>query len=310
MPANGSVGTVTLSPRYVSQVRDVLGREQFDLLHFHEPFVPFLSPIILRLSTSVNIATFHAYSGFSPAYELTSRLLGPIVARLHGRIAVSAAARHFIDRYFPGDYKVIPNGVDVARFATAAPYDLGVGSNVLFFGRMERRKGLEVLVQAMTRLRDLDARLVVAGGGPEEHKCRNLARRLGVDATWLGSPHDDEKPGIFQAGQVYCAPNLGGESFGIVLVEAMAAGAPVVCSDLPGFRAVAGDAGLLAPPGDAGALADALRAVLTDPARAKEMSAAGLGVAESFDWRRLSADVERVYDRALAAWGTRETGSE
>jgi len=108
VPTNGSVGTVTLSPRYVSQVSEVLERERFDLLHFHEPFVPFLSLVVLRQSTSVNIATFHAYGGFSPAYELGSRLMGSYAERLHGRIAVSAAARHFIDRFFPGDYKVIP----------------------------------------------------------------------------------------------------------------------------------------------------------------------------------------------------------
>ena len=115
MPANGSMGTITISPRFLSQVRAVLERERFDLLHFHEPFVPFLSPVVLRLSDSVNIGTFHAYGGWSPAYEFGSRVLKGDAARLHGRIAVSAAARHFIDRYFPGDYKVIPNGVDADR---------------------------------------------------------------------------------------------------------------------------------------------------------------------------------------------------
>ena len=121
MPTNGSVGTVTFSPRYISQVRALLAREQFDLLHFHEPFVPFLSLFLLRESTSVNVATFHAYAGFSPSYELGSRVMRGHAARLHGRIAVSAAARHFIDRFFPGDYKVIPNGVDIPRFANAVP---------------------------------------------------------------------------------------------------------------------------------------------------------------------------------------------
>ena len=115
----------------------MLERERFDLLHFHEPLVPFLSPVVLRESRSVNIATFHAYSGFSPAYELTSRMLGPIVARLHGRIAVSAAARHFIDRYFPGDYKVIPNGVDVDFYQRAVPIARWQDGrrNLLFVGR-------------------------------------------------------------------------------------------------------------------------------------------------------------------------------
>ena len=121
MPTNGSVGTLTFSPRYIGQVRQLLERERFDLLHFHEPFVPFLSLFLLRESRSVNVATFHAYAGFSPSYELGSRVMRGYAARLHGRIAVSAAARHFIDRFFPGDYKVIPNGVDVARFAAAVP---------------------------------------------------------------------------------------------------------------------------------------------------------------------------------------------
>ena len=113
MPANGSVGTITLSPRYVSQAHDLLERERFDVLHFHEPFVPFLSLVLLNQSQSVNIGTFHAYGGWSPAYEFGARAMRGYADRLHGRIAVSAAARHFIDRYFPGDYKVIPNGVDI-----------------------------------------------------------------------------------------------------------------------------------------------------------------------------------------------------
>jgi phosphatidylinositol alpha-mannosyltransferase len=121
VPINASVGTLTFSPRYLSQIGRMLERERFDVLHFHEPFVPFLSLFLLRESNSVNVATFHAYAGFSPSYEFGSRALQGYAQRLHGRIAVSAAARHFIDRFFPGDYKVIPNGVDIARFANAVP---------------------------------------------------------------------------------------------------------------------------------------------------------------------------------------------
>ena len=184
MPANGSVGTITLSPRYLSQVGAMLERESFDLLHFHEPFVPFLSPIVLRASRSVNIATFHAFGGWSPAYQFGSRAMRGYADRLHGRIAVSAAARHFIDRFFPGDYKVIPNGVDVARFRDAVPiarWQDGT-SNILFVGRLEPRKGLLDLLKAYRILRKTgcNCRLLVVGTGPQEREARRyvLTRRM------------------------------------------------------------------------------------------------------------------------------------
>lgn len=303
IPANGSIAPLAFGPLAARNVRAVLGDLQPDVVHLHEPLIPSLSLLALWGTRAPTVGTFHAAAEASLAYWAAQPMLRRAAQRLTVRTVVSEAARLLIARYFPGSYLTTPNGVEVGRFATAQPEDLGVGSNVLFFGRIERRKGLEVLIQAMTRLRDLETRLVVAGGGPEEHHCRSLAERLGVEAIWLGSPHDDVKPRIFQAAEVYCAPNLGGESFGIVLVEAMAAGAPVVCSDLPGFRAVVGDAGLLAAPGDAGALADALRLVLTDQTRAKEMGAAGLHVAGAFDWEHHSANVERVYERAVATGG-------
>ncbi|MDQ3880841.1 MAG: glycosyltransferase family 4 protein, partial [Chloroflexota bacterium] len=155
VPANGSVGTVTISPHFRDLVRDVLERERFDVLHFHEPFVPFLSLVLLLESRTVNIATFHAYAGWSPSYEFGRRMLGGFGRRLHGRIAVSAAARHFINRYFPGDYKVIPNGVDVRRFQSARPIGRWRDGtpNIVFVGRFESRKGLLYLLKAYRVLR-------------------------------------------------------------------------------------------------------------------------------------------------------------
>ena len=192
MPTNGSVGTLTFSPRYISQVRELLARERFDVLHLHEPFVPFLSLFLLRESNSVNIATFHAYAGFSPSYEVGSRVMRGHAARLHGRIAVSAAARHFIDRFFPGDYKVIPNGVDIPRFAGAVPLARWQDGtpNVLFVGRHEPRKGLLDLLKAHRILRrtGFEHRLLVVGSGPQEREARRYVATRGLqEVEFLGS---------------------------------------------------------------------------------------------------------------------------
>jgi phosphatidylinositol alpha-mannosyltransferase len=313
MPANGSMGTITLSPRFLSQVRDVLEDERFDLLHYHEPFVPFLSPIVLRLSTSVNIATFHAYGGFSPAYEFGSRVLGGYAARLHGRIAVSAAARHFIDRYFPGDYKVIPNGVDVDRFRRAVPiarWQDGT-SNILFVGRHEPRKGLIELLKAFRILRSTGChcRLLVVGSGPQEREARRyvLTRRLrGVE--FLGRVSDDEKAQLFKTADVYVSPATGRESFGIVLLEAMAAHTAIVCSDIHGYKGVVrrGREGLLVPPRKPKALAAAIGTLIADPELRERMGAEGEARAAEFSWERVTAKVDDYYGfviRRLAAQG-------
>lgn len=313
VPANGSVGTLTLSPRFVPQVRELLDRERFDLLHFHEPLVPFLSPIVLRQSRSVNIATFHAYAGFSPAYELGARLLGGYIARLHGRIAVSAAARHFISRFFPGDYKVIPNGVDVGRFRRAVPIARWQDGtlNILFVGRFEPRKGVLVLLRAfrILRRRDWDCRLLLVGGGPQEREARRyVATRRLSNVEFLGRVSDDELAQLYRTADVFVSPATGRESFGIVLLEAMAAGTPIVCSDIHGYKGVVrrGEQALLVPPRDPEALAGAIARLLGDPELRARMSAAGRARAEEFSWERVTAKVEEYYGfviRRLAAAG-------
>jgi phosphatidylinositol alpha-mannosyltransferase len=311
MPTNGSVGTVTLSPRYVSQVNTMLERERFDLLHFHEPFVPFLSLVVLRQSTSVNIATFHAYAGFSPSYEFGSRVLGSYADRLHGRIAVSAAARHFIDRFFPGDYKVIPNGVDVDRYRKAVPLARWQDGtrNVLFVGRHEPRKGLIELLKAFRILRKTgcDCRLLVVGSGPQEREARRyvMTRRLG-GVEFLGRVSDNEKAQLFKTADVYVSPATGRESFGIVLLEAMAAGTAIVCSDIHGYKGVVrrGTDGLLVPPRKPKALAAAIGTLLADDELRARMGRSGTLRAEEFSWERVTAKVEDYYGfviRRLAA---------
>jgi phosphatidylinositol alpha-mannosyltransferase len=314
VPANGSVGTLTVSFRYISQVQAVLDRERFDLLHFHEPLVPFLSPIVLRESRSVNIATFHAYAGYSTPYELGSRVLAGYVERLHGRIAVSAAARHFIDRYFPGDYKVIPNGVDVSRFERAVPiarWRDGV-PNLLFVGRHEPRKGLLELLKAfrVVRRSGYPCRLLIVGSGPQEREARRYVatRRLG-DVEFLGRVSDDEKAQLYRTADIYVSPATGRESFGIVLLEAMSAGTPIVCSDIHGYKGVVrrGEQGLLVPPRDTSALAAALARLLADPELRERMGRAGQARARDFSWERVTAKVDDYYGfvvRRLAATGS------
>ncbi len=318
MPTNGSVGTITLSPRYVSQVSDVLERERFDLLHFHEPFVPFLSLIVLRQSTSVNVATFHAFGGFSPAYEFGSRVMGSYAGRLHGRIAVSAAARHFIDRFFPGDYRVIPNGVDTERFHRAVPiarWQDGT-KNLLFVGRHEPRKGLLDLLKAYRILRKTGCkcRLLVVGTGPQEREARRyvMTRKLG-GVEFLGRVSDDEKAQLFKTADVYVSPATGGESFGIVLLEAMAAGTPIVCSDIHGYKGVVrrGREGILVPPRKPKAIAAGIAQLLADEDLRLQMADNGLVRAEEFSWERVTARVDDYYGfviRRLAAQGTLPSG--
>jgi phosphatidylinositol alpha-mannosyltransferase len=313
VPTNGSVGTITLSPRYVSQVKRVLEREKFDLLHFHEPFVPFLSLVVLRQSTSVNIATFHAYAGFSPAYELGSKTLPGYARRLHGRIAVSAAARHFVDRFFPGDYKVIPNGVNVGRFQRAVPIARWQDGtpNILFVGRLEDRKGLPHLLKAFRLIRKggLEARLLIVGSGPQERESRRYVLTRGLqNVEFLGRVSDAEKAQLFKTADVFVSPATGRESFGIVLLEAMAAGAPIVCSDIHGYKGVVqrGRQAILTPPNDAKALAAGISELLASPELRARMGASGQRRAEQFSWERVTAKVEEYYGfviRRLEAQG-------
>lgn len=311
-PANGSVGRVTLGLRFKHQVREVLARHSFDILHFHEPLVPFLSPTMLDASETVNIGTFHAFGGFSPSYWIGSRFASRLADKLDGRIAVSGAARHFINRYFPGDYRIIPNGVDLERFAAAEPFEeLRDGTlNILFVGRFEERKGLGHLLKAYHRLRKrhVDARLLVIGDGPKRREYRRFVGLRGVrDVEWLGRVSDDDKVRYFASADIFCAPNTGQESFGIVLLEAMAAGVPIVASDIHGFKRVVerNVQGLLVEPRNPRALAAALYALARDPDLRHDMGEAGRARAPEFTWDRVTERIVDFYhetrDRVMAA---------
>jgi phosphatidylinositol alpha-mannosyltransferase len=307
-PTNGSIGRVTLGWRFKQQARAVLDEQRFDILHFHEPFVPFLSPTVLQASRTVNVGTFHAFGGFSPSYWVGRRFAGDLASRLHGRIAVSGAARHFIGRYFPGEYRIIPNGVELDRFERAEPYEQlrdGV-LNILFVGRLEERKGLIHLLKAYHRLRKrhVDARLLVVGAGPKLREYRRYVGLRGIrDVEFLGRVTDEEKARYFASADVFCAPATGQESFGIVLLEAMAAGVPIVASDIHGYKQVVqrGVQGLLVEPRKPRALAAALYTLALDPELRDRMGEAGRARAPEFSWERVTEQVIDFYREVRTA---------
>ncbi len=231
---------------------------------------------------------------------------------------MSAAARHFIDRFFPGDYKVIPNGVDIARYANAVPIARWQDGtpNVLFVGRHEPRKGLLTLLKAHRILRKTGSgsRLLVVGSGPQEREARRYVATRGLqEVEFLGRVSDAEKAQLFRTADVYASPATGGESFGIVLLEAMAAGTPIVASDIHGYKGVVrrDREGMLVPPREPRPLAIAIDRLLRDPALREQMGAAGQARAEEFSWPRVTAKVEEYYGfviRRLAANGTLPSG--
>lgn len=301
VPANGSVAPLAFGPLAAAAMRRELREFDADVVHIHEPLVPSLSLLALWNARSPVVGTFHAAAGSSVGYRLARPLLERALHRVTVRTAVSNAARALAEEYFPGDFVITPNGIDLERFEKASAMRLSESPmSVLFFSRLEKRKGLSVLVRAAALMTDVAFRLVVAGAGPLERSAKSLAASLGVEAEFLGRVDEADVAGLYRSATVYCAPGLGGESFGIVLLEAMASGVPVVCSDLPGFRDVAKDQALLVPPGDPASLAEALRRVLVDPSERERMSKASRARAADYDWNVLVEQVEGVYERAMA----------
>lgn len=298
VPANRSVAPIAFGPRGTVQVKRALDEFKPDVLHLHEPLIPSVSLLALWSFDGPMVGTFHAAASSNPLYKTLDPVLARAAAKLAVRTGVSGAAVEHVRRYFAGDYHLTPNGVEVARFADGAPARWGNGLKVLFLSRLERRKGLAILIRAMGLLK-VEAELVVVGEGPERRRCEALAHRLNVAIRFLGRLSEPEKAAAFRRADVYCAPALEGESFGIVLIEAMASGTPVVCSGLPGFREAAGSAAVFVPPGHPVRLAEALRLVLADEQRRKEMGRTSQRRAGEFDWSRLVPQIEDHYTTAL-----------
>ncbi|MDQ3811668.1 MAG: glycosyltransferase family 4 protein [Chloroflexota bacterium] len=309
IPANGSVARITLSLRAYLQTKRLLQAENFDLIHLHEPMLPALPLTVLRHSSTTNVGTFHAYRNSPLAYFYSKPIVRPFFRKLHGHIAVSTAARDFVGEYFPADYRIIPNGIDFDRFHRRYPPLEALRDDrptVLFVGRLEKRKGLRFLLRAWPTVlaRHPRARLVVVGRGRALEGYRRFAARQGWSASnvvFEGYVPGEDLPRYYQAADVFCAPNTGQESFGIVLLEAMAAGAPIVASDIAGYRDVVshGENGWLVRPQDAQAIAEAIIRLLDDPDLRARTALAGQAHARAYDWPRVAEQVLDYYDYVL-----------
>ena len=302
VPANGSVAPLSFGPLAAAGMRRELRELAPDVIHIHEPLIPSLSLLALWNAEAPAVGTFHAAAESSAGYRLARPILERAVRGLTVRTAVSNAARALAATYFPGEFTITPNGIDIARFERATAMIAPQGPpSILFFSRLEKRKGADVLIRAAAELRDLDCEVVIAGAGPQERAARRLAQSLEVPARFIGRVEEEDLPGVYRSATIYCSPALGGESFGIVLLEAMAAGLPVACSDLPGFREVADGTAAFAAPGDPHDLAQTLRRLLTDSDERRVMAARSRERAALYDWRVLVGDVERIYERAVSA---------
>ena len=308
IPYNGSVARLQFGPVSYARVRRWLRDNAFDVLHLHEPTAPSLSMLALKVADGPIVATFHTATPRSRTLSAFQPVLRPLLEKITARIAVSALARRVQVEHSGGDAVEIPNGVDVDFFAKAEPLDgyPRAGGTVGFVGRFtESRKGMDVLLHALRRILPAfpELRLLVVGRGDADELRREAGPELTPHIELLGQVDDETKARALRSVDVYCAPNIGGESFGMILTEAMAAGTPVLASALDSFRRVLDDgyAGVLTETGDAEALANALRELLEDPTRRASLAAAAGERVAIFDWSVVTTQVLRVYEAAIAA---------
>ena len=304
---NGSVARLQFGPVSAARARRWLREGRFDVLHLHEPSTLSLSLTVLMLARGPIVATWHSSMTRSRTLSALSGPLQPFLEKISGRIAVSAAARRLQVEHLGGDAVEIPNGVAVDHYATAEPLPgYPRPGTVGFLGRYdEPRKGMPVLLDGLARLASdrPELRLLVAGRGDADDLLSELPPVLAGRVELMGQVSEADKARMLRSIDVYCAPNLGGESFGIILLEAMAAGAPIVASDLDPFRRVLDDgrAGTLFRTGDPAALAKALAGLLDDPARRQRLVEIGAEVVAGYDWPVVAKQIVAVYETVVAA---------
>jgi phosphatidyl-myo-inositol alpha-mannosyltransferase len=314
---NGSIARIAITPDLRGALRRMISRERFDIIHLHEPFASPLTLAVLRIAKDLGIpcvGTFHAStnkraSTATWAYAMAKPFLRTSFHRLDSYIAVSEAARNHIARFFSADFQIIPNGINLERLDARAqplPQFMDGKRNILFLSRMEPRKGLRYLLKVIPLVREHSAanglapvRFILVGDGPQRARYERFVQRQGwEDVIFTGYVDDDEKLRYFASADIYCAPSTGNESQGVILLEAMAAGAPVVASDIPGYRTVISspDYGLLTPPRNAERLAWALCHLLRDDELRARLSQNGRQRAAEYNWKRITDEIEQVYN--------------
>jgi phosphatidylinositol alpha-mannosyltransferase len=300
LAANGSIAPLAPDLPAALRTMRVLDDEEFDVIHLHEPYSPGPALFAMLLHRAPTVATFHA-AGTSASYRMIGKWLQTVLYRMDRKVVVSKDALSLVQDHLGGEYEVLFNGVEVRAIQSVPPFDRSrhPGPTVLFCGRHEERKGLRYLVEAVESL-DTPMHVWIASDGPDTAE---LMQRTGGDARfeWLGRITDEEKFARLRAADVFCAPSLGGESFGVVLIEAMAAGTAVVASSIDGYQNVAThdrDA-ILVPPGDPAALAEALHLVTTDDVLAGRLREAGTAHAQEFAMAMLVDRYIEIYRELL-----------
>jgi phosphatidylinositol alpha-mannosyltransferase len=312
IPTSGSYARITISLNLAKQVKTILEKENFDVIHLHEPLAPTLCTTVLRMSRTVNIGTFHATES-RPSYRWSKPLLmngffKKWFNKLDGRIAVSKPAMDFINKHFPSTYDIIPNGIDLEHFSpnvAPLPQFRDGKINILFVGRIEKRKGLEYLIKAFKLIKPAypDCRLIIVGPGKRgRKKYEKTVEESGLpDVVFTGSVVYDELARYYSTADIFCAPATGHESFGIVLLEAMATGKPVIASDISGYASLISNGvdGLLVPPKQEVPLAQAIAGLLNNDILRSDLGETGRIKAFSYGWDKISQRVMDHYCRVL-----------
>ncbi len=308
IPSNRAFVNVTVGTRIVSQLKKIKKEKNFDIIHIHQPTDPVLPILANRVFDCPKVGTFHTYMDKCLALDLFSKPIKKYIDMLDGRIAVSPAAKEFILRYFPGEYRIIPNGVDTDRFNPRVKpikkFKDGY-NNLLFVGRLDPRKGLRYLLQAMPTVLAAvpKTRLIVVGGGALQEYYKNYIKREIRDRIiFTGFVTAEELPQYYRTADVYVSPATGGESFGIVLIEAMATGTPVLASDIQGYSAVVknGADGILVPKEYPMKIAEKLIELIGNKSLRQRLSKKGRATAMQYSWPRITAQIEKFYKEVLA----------